>query len=185
MIRGRSWWSMALLPVLLAATAGAVEAQAASQYDIKVAFLINFARYTEWPDESDGTGPSEDQRVEVCVLGRDPFGVVLDELDGREVGTRTVAIRRATDARELTDCHVLFVARSEEGQFTEALDALEKRPILTVGDAAGFIESGGMINLVIRSNKLRFIINIEAVDASGLDLSSRLLRLAVDGDGSH
>ncbi len=184
MIRGKSWWSMALLLVLLAATSGTAEAQAPSQYEIKAAFLINFARYTEWPDESDGTGPSQGQRVEVCVLGRDPFGVVLDELDGREVGTRTVAVRRSTVASELTACHVLFVARSEEGQFAEALGALEHRPILTVGDAAGFMESGGMINFVVRSNKLRFMINMDAVAGAGLDLSSRLLRLAVDDDGS-
>lgn len=100
------------------------------------------------------------------------------------IGTRTVAIRRSTDTRELTACHVLFVARSEAGRFTEAIDALEHLPILTVGDAAGFIESGGIINFIVRSNKLRFVINVDAADASGLDLSSRLLRLAILSDGT-
>lgn len=53
-----------------------------------------------------------------------------------------------------------------------------------MGDAAGFIESGGIINFIVRSNKLRFVINVDAADASGLDLSSRLLRLAILSDGT-
>jgi hypothetical protein len=50
--------------------------------------------------------------------------------------------------------------------------------ILTVGEAKGFAEHGGMINLTQEENRLRFEINLDAAQQSRLKISSKLLALA-------
>ena len=91
-------------------------------------------------------------------------------------------VRRLTDTRGITSCHLVFISKSEQSRFTEILAALGRNPILTVSEAEGFTESGGVINFVIRNNKIRFTINAEAARANGLELSSKLLSLAIPLD---
>lgn len=162
-----------------AGTATAVDAQTPGEYEIKAAFLYNFARFVTWPDESGNDGSGEGQSLDLCVLGEDPFGPALDDYEGKRLGTRTMRVRRSLSVVELTSCHIIFVARSEQSRFAEVLAAVEGRPVLTVADAEGFIELGGAINFIIRNNKLRFTINGEAAAACGLEVSSKLLRLGV------
>jgi len=177
--------ALLVLP-LQAATAAPIEAQTHSEYDLKAAFLYNFARFVTWPDHSGTNGNHGDGRFEICVLGTDPFGPSLDILAGKRVGTSTVVVHRSPDAQGLDSCRIVFVTRSEQGRFTELLEQLKGNAVLTVSEAEGFIESGGLINFVIRNNKIRFTINAEGARNSGLRLSSRLLRLGVPlQDGSE
>ena len=55
------------------------------EYRLKDAFLYNFAAFTEWPAEIGGT-------LNVCIHGQDPFGAEIDPLNGKTVGTRSVAL---------------------------------------------------------------------------------------------
>ena len=120
--------------------------------------MYNFARYMQWPAHRGTNGESES--IEVCLIGDDSFGTSLRALEGRRLGTRTVGVRRPAELESLESCHLLFVAGSEQRRFTEIIAALDRRAILTVSEARGFLESGGVINFVIRDNKVRFIINL-------------------------
>jgi hypothetical protein len=43
-----------------------------------------------------------------------------------------------------------------------------------------FTANGGMIQFVVRDNKVRFEVNLRAAEKAGLSLSSQLLKVATD-----
>jgi YfiR/HmsC-like len=146
------------------------------EYPVKAAFLVNFAKFTEWPAESQQAQASV---VTICVLGRDPFGDVLEKTAaGRSVGGRPIAIQRHRSLEGVGACHVLFVATSEDERLAQILERLAAEPVLTVGEGDGFTRRGGVIGLVVESNLARFEVNLHAAQRIGLQLSSKLLGVA-------
>ncbi len=59
------------------------------------------------------------------------------------------------------------------------ISALEKKPILTVSSMPGFLQHGGMIQFLQIDNRVRFSVNLSPAQESGLELSSELLKVAV------
>ena len=145
------------------------------QYRIKAAFLYNFAKFVEWPPEA---FDDEDSTLVLGVLGDDPFGAALQSLAGKTVRGRRLTIKRFDSLLDLSHCHILFITSSVQEQQQKALQSLEGSNVLTVGEMQRFVQMGGIINFVIRKNKLRFEINLDAGKRAGLVISSQLLRLA-------
>jgi hypothetical protein len=166
---------MSLVAVLgLVRSAPAVERSL--EYPVKAAFLVNFAKFAEWPADS---LQARAAAVSICVLGRDPFGDVLEKTAaGRSVAGRMIVILRHRDLDELGACHVLFIASSESARQGQILERLAGQPVLTVGEGDGFARRGGVIGLVVEDNLARFEVNLQAAQGKGLLLSSKLLGVA-------
>lgn len=146
----------------------------APEYKVKAAFLYNFTKLVEWPTNTFATDRSP---LIIGVLGRDPFGKELDTITaGRAVNGHALQPIRFSAVEQITNCQVLFIAESERRKLDSILDALQGKPVLTVGDLKGF-ESRGMISLVKSNDNINLRINLEAAEAAGLRLSSRLIRL--------
>jgi hypothetical protein len=141
-----------------------------TEYQVKAAFLYNFARFTTWP--------SQDAQpfFNICVLGSDPFGEALDALEGKTIGDNPIKVSRRREISE-ADCQVLFISRSEQGNLSTILEALAGSPVLTVSEIEGFTEHGGAIQFYAEKNKVRFKINQRAAEELGLKISSHLLKL--------
>lgn len=159
---------LALLP-LSALAQGNLENQ------VKAAFLYNFTKFVEWPVESAGT----DGEMLVCVAGSEGFGQTMQQtLSGKTSRNRQLVSKLLNSPGDVKNCQVLFMAFSEPRQLREWVSAVAEQPVLTVGDAGGFVDSGGMIQFVIVDGKIRFDINQSATDRSQLKISSKLLSLA-------
>ena len=146
-----------------------------SEYQIKAAFLFNFAQFVEWPSASfrDPATP-----FAIGILGDDPFGPTLDQIvQGESIGSRKLTIRRSRRLDDLKSCQLVFVGRSEQEHLRDVLDALGNTPVLTVSDIDGFASSGGMIGFYLDQNRIRFEINPQRAQKQGLKLSSQLLSL--------
>ncbi|HEX2100377.1 MAG TPA: YfiR family protein, partial [Candidatus Synoicihabitans sp.] len=151
-------------------------AQPSREYDLKAAFLYNFTSFVEWPPQAlrEETAP-----FVVGILGRDPFGPVLDQLvAGERAKNRPLVIRRFTRLDEIADCHILFVSTSEHGRLREVLRHCAGRAILTVGDRPNFADAGGMIAFGTEGDRIVLYVNLHAVEAAELVVSSKLLRVA-------
>jgi|SRR5208283_1255453 len=146
----------------------------AREYGIKAAFLFNFARLTEWPDNAFRL---HDKIFEICILGDDHFGGTLETLSNRAVGGRRVSITRITNITESSACDLLFIASSETDRLPEIISFVKNRPVLTVSDIAGFEKEGGIIAFFLRDNRVRFRINIVAAGMANLKISSYLLEV--------
>jgi hypothetical protein len=115
----------------------------------------------------------------VGILGEDPFHEFLDEVvRGESVREHPIAIRRFKRIEDVKECHVLFIGASESARLNGTVAALKARKILTVGETRDFLAHGGMILLVNDGGRVRFKVNLDALQEADLSVSSKLLRLA-------
>jgi len=150
------------------------------EYDLKAAFLFNFAHFVDWPATafSDTNAP-----ITIGVLGDDPFGPVLDELvEGETIKNRKLVIKRSQNLEDLKTCQVLFISKSESAHIEQILNALDNASIFTVGDIDGFARQGGVTNFFLQGNKVRFEINPQSARRKGLHISAQLLALGTEVD---
>jgi hypothetical protein len=148
----------------------------AHEYQLKAVFLFNFSQFTKWPANS---FPAQSSPLIIGVLGADPFGEALELAVANEsVNGHPLSIRRYNQVKDVGLCHILFIAYNDKELLRQTFRALEGKNVLTVGDAPGFIEQGGMIRFVNENGKIRFQINAEKTRGENLLLSSKLLRLA-------
>jgi hypothetical protein len=166
-----------LLGCVLPATAQ----QPSLEYDVKAAFILNFVRYVEWPP-ADRRPP-----LRICVLGENPFGDRLTSVvAGEQWQGGPIEVHVVPDIRRGDSCHLIYVPASATPRFTPATTVLDGRAVLTVGEHEQFLERGGILRLFLEDNRVRFSVNQQSADRAGLQISSRLLRLArtVIGAGS-
>jgi hypothetical protein len=154
---------------------GAV-AEAPSETSVKAAFLPRFARYVTWPPtERPGTGAP----VVLCIVGRDPFGSLLEQAARSQgVDGHSIIVRRLATATGARGCHLAFVGGSPQQPTGQMLAALGGQPILTITDARRGAQRG-IIHFVLVSGRVRFFVDEAAAAERGLSISSRLLGLAI------
>ena len=152
---------------------------AAEEYHVKGAFLINFAKFVDWPEQV-FKGPSDP--ILICVVGQNPFGPGLERA-ARDtiVANRSVSVREISDAQQAAQCRIVFLSAAEKKRSRTLLQALQSGSVLTVGEWEGFIASGGVINFRLEEEKVRIEINTASADRAKLRISSKLLSLAQAG----
>jgi hypothetical protein len=176
--RGRAGWQIFLIGSVVCALAIGTPAQSptAGEYQVKAAFLYNFAKFVEWPSSSfsDASAP-----LRICVFGQDPFGQELRDITHEKtVNGRKLQVDQIVDVAQAKTCHILFVASSERMQLKRIFESLRGTDVLTVGDTKGFAELGGIINFVLENDRVQFEVNHKAAEQAGLKISSKLLNVA-------
>ena len=154
----------------------AAQAKPSSEYELKAAFLFNFAKFVDWPSNAfaNSTAP-----FSVCVLGPDPFGSSLDDaLRGKLIAEHPVSVTRVKRVADIIGCQILFVAASESHLLPEVLSKIRGQGVLVIGETDEFASLGGVIQFTLEENRVRFFINTDAADRAGLKISSKLLALA-------
>ncbi len=163
-----------LASLLRAAAPAAPEPPRPTEYEVKAAFLYNFAKFVKWPEDR-SLGPT----FVIAVLGDDPFGEVLDRtFAGKTIQGRKAEVRRIRTPGPPSDVQILFIGPSERPHLSQILKALEGGSALTVGEMEGFTERGGMIAFRLGSDVVNFDINLDQVERARLKMSSQLIRLA-------
>ena len=139
---------------------------------VEAAYLFNFGKFITWPH-------ADADKFRICVLGKDPFGGVLDStVAGERIGGRQIAVLRITHVQQAAPCSILFVSSSEEDNLRPILEAANRLHILTVSDVKRFAQRGGVIGLSVQEERVRFEVNRKAAEKSHLQLSSELLKVA-------
>jgi YfiR/HmsC-like len=185
--RIRRWWqararrfaisvcAALIVGSLCASLPAQAEISSSEEYRLKLAFLFNFAKFVEWPADA---FPTPQAPLEICIIGRDPFDAEFE----RQVMTRTlyghpVAIRTLRPSDDFSGCHIIFLPASSDGSLPGVLKRLDGSAI-TVGESAGFVARGGVVNFVIEGTMLRFEVNLSASRRIRSRISSRFLALA-------
>lgn len=169
--RGTAFLLLALILLFQAPSRGATVGRQASEYEVKAAFLLNFIKFIEWPEDK----AASERPFQICILGDDPFGPALDQIvEGEQVHGRKLAVRRIREFSR--SCEVLYVGKSE--QDIAPLLAGLPRGVLTVGETDDFLRRNGIIAFVIENRRVRFDIDARAAARVGLRISSKLLNVA-------
>ncbi|MGR9087452.1 MAG: YfiR family protein [Gammaproteobacteria bacterium] len=169
------WISAAALSGALHAAQAQSQAQ---EYELKAALLTKFGLYVEWPGSA---FPSPASPVHLCIAGEDPFGQALDMLAADTlINDRKIISRRLQTVERNSGCHILYLGDTGNQRIEQILDAIRGGGVLTVSEAGSGQEGAGIIEFVIKDNRVRFNIDDEAAAQQGLLISSKLLSLALN-----
>lgn len=161
----------------MAAPQSGSAAEASIEYAVKANLLYKFGEYISWPAEALGPPGAP---ATLCIVGDNPFGETLDKaVSGERIGEHPAEVKRLDAAAAETLCHILFTRGSAHQSIAEALRAVAGHPMLTITEAFNFGAGGGVINFVVRDNRVRFEIDQQAAAVNRLEISSKLLGLAV------
>jgi hypothetical protein len=163
-----------LCAALLLLAPSALRAQT-KEYQVKAAFLFNFAQFVAWPETS---FTNAEEPFQIGVLGNNPFGKDLTEtVRGETIHGRPMVIQESRRAESLANCQIVFICNSEAAHIDEILSKLGSKPVLTVSEIPGFANRGGVINFYREGSKVRFEINPDSAGKKNLKVGSELLTL--------
>jgi len=148
------------------------------EHDVKAAYLYKFGLFVEWPSTAFASPASP---LNLCVVGEGPIGPILDATAGKQrVNEREVIVRRLKTVGRESGCHILYIQDTDAQLSGQIVAALRGSSVLTVTDTRAASGAGrGIINFVLKDNRMRFDIDDEAAAQNGLTISSKLLSLAL------
>lgn len=147
-------------------------AQQADVYSLKSALIYNFAKFAQWPENS------INNEIEICYFN-DLYKSGLSLVSGKIIADRPIKIRQVETINDLDACQLVYIDKSKRDILNRLFLKVKGKPILTVSDIAGFHDEGGMIEITVSDNRLRFLINLDPVNKSNIVLSSQMLKLAI------
>ena len=144
------------------------------EYQVKSAFVFNFARFVKWPAAAFA---APDSPIVIGVVGHDAFiDALQNTIPGKTVEGRTVVVKPYEGAG--TPVHLLVISKYETKRAAELVKQLRGQPVLTISESSKFLRMGGMIRLSVQEDKVRFAVNLPAVSEAGLNVSSQMLQYA-------
>jgi hypothetical protein len=153
-----------------------VAGPAFDEYQVKAAFLYNFAKFVEWPP---GTFASSIDPIVICLVGQNPFGSTLQNMvQGKKIGDRFFAAQWLADTQQAGKCQILFIGATEWKRTRQLLEALKGTAILTVGESDDFTAVGGIVGFRLEGPRVRIQIALDTAEHRRLRISSKLLGLA-------
>lgn len=165
------------------ALVGSVAAgEVAREYQLKAAFLYNFAKFVEWPA---GTFAAADRPIVIGVFRANPFGDVLEKtVAGRKINGHPVVVEQVHTVAAARQMQILFVGVTQDAAVAALTESLKGSTVLTVGESAMFARRGGIITFWLQHDSLRFTINTGAAREAQLKISAQLQKLATNPEGN-
>lgn len=168
---GKRLLSQALLAVLVCHFQAATAQDMPSEQSVRAAMVFNFLKFTEFPPEVIANA----QQIRLCIAIRDSRQAeALVALSGRKVGGRKLIVADFT--AQSGDCHVFYVDSPRRWNAASEHNALRRS--LTISDYSGFVRDGGMIEIAVQNDGIRFDINLTEARLAGIHFSPQMLRLA-------
>ena len=174
-VLGRGLALAACVALLLGGWAQPAFAQQTIEAEVKAAFLYNFTKYVDWPPAA---FQDEAEPFRMCVVGPPAFVASVEALvKGETARARPIHVVPSPTS-QFNRCHILFVSAQDAQRMASAVHAVSSRPVLTVVESLTLFEQGSAVLLAVDGSRVRFDINLAAVHRAGLNVSSKLLRVA-------
>ena len=168
------------LPALVCLAVGCVlqshaYAQENKEYLVKAAFIYNFVKFVEWPGAK---AISAHPSIDICVMGDEQMMTTGSVFKAASTAKLTLALVSESTVKGAAEhCHVLYIG--EGAGVDNVLRSLKDSPVLTVSDAEGFVDKGGMVGFVMNDNKIKLEVNTRAVGQAGMRVDAQLLEIAL------
>jgi hypothetical protein len=167
---------IAIAPQCLFSSNAASGEPVVTEYEVKAAYIFNFAKFVDWPSN---VFPARNSPIIIGIIGDDEFGTLLGNIvKGKTIQERTIVVRPLKWSADFNSCHIVFIGASEQKQLKQIADNLHDRPVLTITEAEEDLQAKGIMNLIVEGGKVQFKIDIAGAEKAHLQISSKLLRLA-------
>ncbi len=147
------------------------------EYKIKAGYLYNFTKFISWPE-------NELTTFNLCILGKDPFGPIINPIEKRTVKDKAIRVFRISLISQAKHCQIVYFAKESQVLIDSILSLPgiltvgSQKQTLAVGEAEQFSQAGGMIAFFFRQGKIKIRINLKSLRKSRLEVSAKLLEVA-------
>lgn len=169
--RRRDWTAFKLALFLVATGA---QSQTLQIDPIKASYLEGFLSFVRWE------GEPKDEYATIGVMGSPDLVAHLERAAQSPPNGRKLRIIAVAPGADMSTLDVLFVGAGHRNEWDILIADCCELGVLLVGEEPGFLDAGGSIEFVVRRNRLRFLISPENARNCGLQLSSKLIELALD-----
>lgn len=169
-------WFLLASVLILGWSEGAVAQETRDREDIEAAMVFAASKFVVWPQPIAGS-------FDVCIAGEGRLAQFIQGYEGKRLKGVEVKVRLLKDSDAVTGCRTMIIPR-EMTRMEKRLESVKDQPIMTIGDAPGFVESGGIMGFLLVDGKVRFEVNLDAAKKSGLSLGSQMVGLAVSVKGA-
>ena len=157
----------------LAGDGGRARAQTDRDNEVRAAMIFNFARFTRWPETAFSTSPG---RLTICAPDGEPLSAALKRIEGKQIRRKKIVVKKTFGPRfDVGHCHVVVIT----APLDEAASPPETGAALIISTEERIAPDIASIELVRVGRQVRFIVNPAAAKASGVQISSKLIDLAV------
>ncbi|WP_196138060.1 YfiR/HmsC family protein [Aliikangiella sp. G2MR2-5] len=164
-----SAFKMALATVFLCCfyLSPVLQAAESTAEDLKAAFIVNFIRYIEWPDEKSM------QSIKVVYLGDNRKQLeALEKLKKVKVRNLSITIRYAKSHADLLPADLIFLEKSSADQLRQLNGLIKDKPVLLVTQEIDEKQLFGINFLYESRNRIGFELNRYNLIYQGLKVSS-------------
>lgn len=158
----------------LLALGAASLAPAQSQEEARATFLLNFAKFVEWPPTA---FPDPATPITIAVVDDYVVAKALERaVKGKNANGRDIVVKNLPTAEGCADSHIVYVSKTRHVE--PVVQAIAGKSILSVGEDEAFLKSGGAIRLFSQDNKVKCAINMKAAESVGLKLGDKLVKVS-------
>ncbi|MBL4623610.1 MAG: YfiR family protein [Flavobacteriales bacterium] len=141
---------------------------------MKAVFVYNFTRYIEWPEEY------KQGNFVIGLLGETPITAEIDKVAAtKKAVNQTIEIKKFNSLSDISECHILYVASSNSGDLSAALQKTKGRSTLVITEQDGLAVKGAGISFKVVNNRQKFEINKRNIENRKMIVGSALLSLAI------
>jgi hypothetical protein len=97
-------------------------------------------------------------------------------VSGKAINNSTVSVVRLDGGPNPHCCAVVYFAPDGNSAISGELVGAYASNALTISDAKAFLDLGGAVRLVLADGRMSFEFSLEALQRSGVTVSSKLLR---------
>lgn len=145
---------------------------ATDEATVKAAYLYNFAKYIQWPDEQRTT-------LRLCIMGDDAPDRSFDSLIDKPVRNMRMSVRHALSLQDIAQCDLVFVPTGHQVPPLERVrQAVNGYPILIVTESTGTLPKGALVALIQSGDRIVFEVDLNAARQLGLQISGKMLQIA-------
>ncbi len=164
-----------MVAIALLLSSGAVGQEGSQRLRTKVWVLLHLAEFAEWPQDS--FPPSALFRV--CVLGDPLLAVAMQgQVAGRQIHGQKVEVQIVRRLEQVRQCRLAFVGVASVRHVAPLLESLQGSNVLTVSEAPGFCQAGGVVEMTEDADRYHFRVNMDAAESGRLGLRAQFLALA-------
>ncbi|HEY1482987.1 MAG TPA: YfiR family protein [Candidatus Acidoferrum sp.] len=167
---------LASLSLLVCLSSPYARAQAIPPDELaRASYLDRVVGFVDWPANT----PQSDKTFRLCVFGNRWLSYALaEQMRGEIIGGRRVEVLNMQKEAEASHCQVIIFGDSSNAIVSRVLESVRGHAVLTVGEARGFVDTGGVIELSEANNTFQFRVNLAAARNAGLRIDARLLEMA-------
>ena len=161
---------IASLALALASAGACAQSAVATEGDLKAAYIYHFIQFTQWPDSAFAHA----SEISICIEENNPLLRPLRAIAGKNIRGKPIAITVIAGGNA-TACQVRLLGRGDSVPAEPAPGTRE--PVLSVTDESA-LQDAATIVLRVRGDRVIFDVNRAQAQKAGLEISSKLLRLA-------